>query len=122
VKLDDDLSDYKPIKSGVPQGSVLGPFLYLIFSTDLPQTNDTLIDTFADDTAILTSYPDPRRASEKLQNHLNTINRWLHQWKIYVNITKSVQITFATKRSRCPQVNINNNLIPIKNEVKYLGL
>jgi hypothetical protein len=122
VKLDDDLSAYKPIKSGVTQGSMLGPFLYLIFTADLPQTNDILIATFADDTAILTSDLDPRRAAQKLQNHLNTINRWLHQWKICVNTTKSVQITFTAKRSRCPQVNISNHLIPVKNEVKYLGL
>jgi hypothetical protein len=101
---------------------VLGPVLYLIFTADLPQTNDTLIAKFAYDTAILTSDLDPRRASEKLQNHLNTINRWLHQWKICVNTTKSVQITFTTKRSRCPQVNISNNVIWVKNEVKYLGL
>jgi hypothetical protein len=60
VKLDDDLSDYKPIKSGVPQGSMLGPFLYLIFTADLPQTNDALIAIFADDTAMLTSDLDPR--------------------------------------------------------------
>jgi hypothetical protein len=110
----DDLSDYKPIKLGVPQGSVLGPFL--------PQTNDTLIATFTDDTAILTSALDPTSASEKLQKHLNTINRWLHKWKIPVTTTKSVQITFTTMRSRCPQVNINNNPIPVKTEVKYLRL
>jgi hypothetical protein len=90
-------SDYKPIKSRVPQGSVLGPFLYLIFTADLPQTNDTLIVTFANDTAILTSDLEPRRASEKLQNLLNTINKWLHQWKTCVTTTKSVQITFTTK-------------------------
>jgi hypothetical protein len=99
VKLD-DLSDYKSIKSGIPQGSVLGPFLYLIYTADLPQTNDTLIAIFADDTAILTSDPDPRSASEKLQKHLDTINRWLHKWKISVNIIKSVQITFTTMRNR----------------------
>ncbi|PNF25684.1 hypothetical protein B7P43_G16139 [Cryptotermes secundus] len=122
IKLDDDLSDYKPIKTGVPQGSVLGPFLYLIFTADLPQTNDTLIATFADDTAILTSDLDPRRASEKLQYHLDTLHIWLQRWKISVNTNKSVQVTFTTKKSGCPEVNINNNPIPVKTEVKYLGL
>jgi hypothetical protein len=122
VKLDDDLSDYKPIKSGVPQGSVLGPFLYLISTAYLPQSNDTLIATFADDTAILKSDPDSRRASEKLQNHLDIISRWFHQWKIRVNTTKSVHITFTTRSGTCPQVNISINLIPVKTEVKYLGL
>jgi hypothetical protein len=90
VKLDDDLSDYKPIKSRVPRGTVFGPFLYLIYTDDIPQTNDTLIATLADDTAILTSDQDPRSASEKLQKHLDTINRWLHKWKISVNSTKLV--------------------------------
>jgi hypothetical protein len=98
VILDDDLTDYTPIKSGVPQGSVFGPFLYLIFTADLPQTNDTLTAAFADDTDILTSDLDPRRAPKKLQNHLNTINRWLYQWKIRVNTTKSVQITYKEKQ------------------------
>jgi hypothetical protein len=95
-----------------------------MYTADFPQTNDTLIATFADDTAILTSDLDHRNASEKLQKHLDTIiNRWLHKWKISVNTTKPVQITFTTMRSRCPQVNINNNNpIPVKTEVKYLGL
>jgi hypothetical protein len=73
-------------------------------------------------TATLTSDQDPRSASEKLQKHLDTINRWLHKWKISVNTTKSVQITFNRMRSRCPQVNINSNPIPVKTEMKYLGL
>lgn len=122
VRLDDALSNYHLIKSGVPQGSVLGPFLYLIFTGDVPVTNDTLMATFADDTAILSSDTDPVRASEKLQNHLNLLQNWLEHWKINVNTNKSTQITFTTKRGTCPQVSINNAPIPVKTEVKYLGL
>ena len=122
VKLDDVLSDYHQIKSGVPQGSVLGPFLYLIFTGDVPVTNDTLMATFADDTAILSPDSDPVRASEKLQNHLNLLQNWLDNWKIRVNTNKSTQITFTTRRGTCPQVSINNAPIPVKTEVKYLGL
>jgi hypothetical protein len=46
----------------------------------------------------------------------------MEQWKISVNPVKSSQITFTTRRAICPQVSINNFPIPIKQEVKYLGL
>jgi hypothetical protein len=123
VKIDDTLSDHRLIKAGVPQGSVLGPLLYLIYTADVPTMDDTLIATFADDTAILSSDadPDPVSASERL-HHLNLLQSWLKQWKIKVNPIKSTQITFTTRRGLCPQVSLNNTLIPIKTEVKYLGL
>lgn len=122
VKIDNTVSDYYPINSGVPQGSVLGPFLFLIFTSDIPLSDNTTLATFADDTAILSSDIDPVRASEKLQNHLNSLQGWLKRWKIRVNNEKSTQVTFTTKRSVCPQVTINNALIPVKTEVRYLGL
>jgi hypothetical protein len=46
----------------------------------------------------------------------------MEQWKITVNPAKSSQIIFTTRRTVCPQVSINNFPIPIKQEVKYLGL
>jgi len=60
-----------PILSGVPQGSVLGPLLNLIFTADILTGNDITIATFADDTAILASNEDPLTASQSLQTHLN---------------------------------------------------
>jgi hypothetical protein len=78
--------------------------------------------TFADDTAIMSSDHDPDTASIKLQQHLNLLQNWMEQWKITVNPAKSAQIAFTTRRAICPQVSINNSLIPIKQEIKYLGL
>jgi hypothetical protein len=46
----------------------------------------------------------------------------MEQWEITFNPAKSTQITFTTRRTVCPQVSINNFPIPIKQEVKYLGL
>jgi hypothetical protein len=65
---------------------------------------------------------DPNTASQKLQQHLNLLQNWMEQWKITVNPEKSSQITFTTKRTICPRVSISNFPIPIKQEVKYLGL
>jgi nicotinamide mononucleotide adenylyltransferase len=106
----------------VPQSSVLGPFLYLLYTADLPITDNTVLATFADITAILSANQNPLRASADPQNHINLLQTWFQKWRIKINNEKSVQITFTTRRTNCPRVTINNSSIPTKTEVKYLGL
>jgi hypothetical protein len=65
-----------PIKSGVPEGSILGPVFYLLYTSDIPTTAETTIGTSADDTIILSSHEHPGTASEQLQQHLNILDLW----------------------------------------------
>jgi len=117
------ITQLKDINSGVPQGSVLGPVLYLLYTADLPVAPDTITATYADDTAILTAHKDLVEASQRLQKSLFHIQIWLKKWRIRVNDAKSVQVTFTTRRKTCPpRVILNGMSIPQAESAKYLGL
>ncbi|KAL4127024.1 hypothetical protein QTP88_011222 [Uroleucon formosanum] len=110
------------IAAGVPQGSDIAPFLYIIYTSDLPTSEKTTIGTYADDTALLSTADDHITASLQLQSHIDTLSKWFTKWKIKVNESKSSFVTFALRPLNCPPISMNNTIIPHSNEVKYLGL
>ena len=104
------------------QGSVLGPTLYLLYTADIPQNDQIIISTFADDTALLSSHSNPATASRVLNNHMRVIESWLNKWRIKVNEQKSRHVTFTLRTGNCTPVALNNILIPQYDNVKYLGI
>jgi hypothetical protein len=122
VKEADATSSFHEIKAGVPQGSVLGPVLYVLYTSDLPRIENVTTATFADDTAILASSADPIKATETLQKGLNLVTEWLRKWRIKASANKSVQVTFALRKGNCPPVQLENKTLPHKDTVRYLGL
>ncbi|CAH2103967.1 unnamed protein product [Euphydryas editha] len=122
VKEEEHTSQFYPIKAGVPQGSVLGPVLYTVYTSDLPHIKDVTVATYADDTAILARSRCPQEASAILQRSLDQIDKWLTRWKIKASVTKSVHVTFTLRRGNCPTVSLRDNQLPQNDTVKYLGM
>lgn len=122
IKQADAYSELKEIKAGVPQGSVLGPVLFLLYTSDIPNPEQNVTATFADDTAILAVGNDHEQARRKLQSSVNQVYEWTKKWRIKLNETKSVHVNFTNQRKQHLPIRINETQIPIADSAKYLGM
>lgn len=119
-------SDRMGVPFGVPQGSVLSPTLYNIFSADLAKIDGVNYYCFADDTGFLTSDRDAQVIVENLQRAQETIQQYHKKWKVKVNALKSQAIFFTRRRSprHMPQNQVicGGIVIPWSDTVGYLGV
>lgn len=123
VRHDETYSELKNIRAGVPQGSVLGPVLYLLFTCDLPQTPGVTSATFADDTANLAIGKTVEDSTDKLRASCDQIGEWTDTWRIKLNDTKAVHINFTNKKLQDhPHLWMHGMIIPHHNSAKYLGM
>ena len=81
----------KNIEAGVPQGSILGPLLFLIYINDLPDNLSTNVKLFADDTSLFSVVHDIATSSGDLNYDLNRVSEWAFQWKMSFNSEHSKQ-------------------------------
>ena len=94
VVLDGQASDPVPVLSGVPQGSVLGPVLFLIFINDLPENIRSSVRLFADDCVLYRNIESPADC-QILQDDLNSLAQWEADWQMKFNVAKchSMRVT-----------------------------
>ena len=92
------------INAGVPQGSVLGPLLFLIYINDLPENLVTVSKLFADDTSIFSTVFDVNKSSQDLNRDLATITDWAFQWKMAFNPDPNkpaTEVIFPHQKETC---------------------
>ena len=121
-------SPFLPIKWGVPQGSILGPLIFLIFINELPalvenidpigedgdkEVHDSTIIVFADDNTPIHSHKDPEILKRNLQSEANIITSWFQKNRMIVSGDKTKLVVVGTHANR------NSNL---KNEVVTLNV
>jgi len=115
-------SNQFPISACVPQDSDIAPFLYTIYTSDLPTSENTIVETYTDDTALFSVFSGHTIASQQIHTLLNILSQWFINWKIKISESKSSFVTFTLRPQSCSAVSINNIDIPHSTEVKYLGL
>ena len=126
VQINDIKSEKLPVNAGVPQGSILGPLLFLIYINDAVNASEKLKFTlFADDTCLFLSHKDVNVIQSTLDTELPKVNDWLVANKLSLNTKKTKAMVFRHKnKSPKPLVKIMLNGIHIEevSSMKYLGI
>ena len=114
------------ISYGVPQGSILGPLLFLCYVNDMSSSVNCNLLLYADDSDLFTSGKDPKVISETLSKELESCRQWLIGNKLSLHLGKTESILFGTKirlsRAEKNEVTCDGKIINPINSVKYLGI
>ena len=122
VVVEGETSTIGPVISGVPQGSVLGPLLFLAFINDLENGLHSRIRLFADDTILYAPIDSPDDAVH-LQEDLLKLEAWASKWQMEFNVDKCLLLSVSRKRTRIPtSYTLNGQSLARVSEAKYLGL
>lgn len=110
------------VRSGVPQGTVLGPLLFLLYINDLSATIQSTIRLYADDCVIYRKISSVHDCIE-LQNDLIKIETWCLKWQMNINISKTKFLNFSTKRSPADfNYTLFDGVLEHVHTYKYLGV
>ena len=127
IVLNGQHSSWDNVNAGVPQGSILGPLLFLIYINDLSNNLSSNCKLFADDTSLFSVVNNIHTSATTLSEDLKAITKWAFQWKIIFNpdlSKKAQEVIFGRKIKKLLHPTLFFNNIPLNNSLfqKHLGL
>ena len=127
VVLNGQTSSWRPVLAGVPQGSILGSLLFLIYINDLPSELKSDFKLFADDTSLFTVFKDKNESANILNNDFLSISTWAYNWKMLFNPDSSKpaqEVLFSRKKKIQvhPTISLNNVQVERVSYQKHLGV
>ena len=127
VSLNNTSSPFLRIECGVPQGSILGPILFILHINDLPRVSTKLkFLLYADDANILYENTDANAIIKTINIEMPKIMEWIKSNKLHINVSKTVAMLFHTRQKRVNidenSIVIDGNIIPFTTNTKFLGI
>ena len=117
-------SDFKEVKAGFPQGSILGPLLFLVFINDIVNDMGSSVKLFADDTSLYLIVEDPVMAANLMDTDLDKIHHWANKWLVKFNPHKTEELIISRKTVTVHHPSVSKNNVEVKRVEfhKHLGL
>ena len=125
VALDDHKSDILLLKCGVPQGSILGPLLFIIYVNDICNVSNLLYKVlYADDTCVTLAGKHINQLMQSMNVEIMLLNTWLQSNKLSLNVSKTQYMIFHRARIKLDKLSLSINGVNLEEvkTFKYLGL
>ena len=121
MKVNGCVSKFSQIKTGVPQGSVLGPLLFIMFINDLMELKNCYL--YADDCLLVTSGENPDISTKLMEKSIHQASSWYSENCLVLNSDKTDVMTISNNQNtKPPDLKFNNLTFKQSNKIKYLGV
>lgn len=123
IKRFGEVSNHSPIRTGVPQGALLGPEVFILFTSDLPRLPHPNLAIYANGASIFTISRDEALVLRRLQSFIDGVVVWSNKWCLQINPTKCKAMDCFRKR-KLPSTafGIESDRLPRNSQVRYLGV